>query len=207
MCQPVPRRRRRIRSSPWHSDAVSTETSATAPSIAPAPASTVDTLRRIDAANAAKIAADPGRAGICYRASGTGTDGVRTEITIRNHSLVVDEPPAVGGQNAAAGPPETALAALLACQVVTYRLWAAKLDVALEKVSIQAEGDLDVRGFFGIDDSVRAGFGAVRVRVRLDGPAGEQRYRELQQAVDAHCPVLDVFRGATPVETTLVFDE
>lgn len=164
---------------------------------------TAENLRRISAANATKIADDPGRSTVRYRASGTGTDGVRTEITIRDHKLVVDEPPAVGGENAAAGPPETALAALLACQVVTYRLWAAKLDVPLDTITIDAEGELDVRGFFGLDDSVRAGFGAVRVRVRLEGPAGEQRYRELQEAVDAHCPVLDVFRGVTPVETVL----
>ncbi len=31
-----------------------------------------------------------------------------------------------------------------------------------------------------------------------------QRYRELAEAVDAHCPVLDLFRNPVPVERTLV---
>ncbi|MGQ0576932.1 MAG: OsmC family protein [Pseudonocardia sp.] len=163
-----------------------------------------DNLRRIAAANADKLATQPERAVVRYRAGGTCGEGVRSEITIRDHHMVVDEPPAVGGRNAAPGPPETALAALLGCIVVTYRLWAAKLEIPLDTITVEAEGDLDVRGFFGIDDSVRAGFGAVRVRVALDGPAGEQRYRELQEAADAHCPVLDLFRGATPVTTELV---
>lgn len=163
-----------------------------------------DTLRRIADGNATKIAGDPGRATVRYRAAGTGTDGVRSEITVRGHRLVVDEPPAVGGQDAAPNPPETALAALLACQVVTYRLWAAKLGVPLDDIQIEAEGDLDVRGFFGLDDGVRAGFGDVRVRVELSGPARPERYRALQEAVDGHCPVLDLFRGATPVHTELV---
>ncbi len=31
-----------------------------------------------------------------------------------------------------------------------------------------------------------------------------ERYAELQRAVDAHCPVLDLSTAATPVETTLI---
>lgn len=162
------------------------------------------TLRRIVAATADKLTADPGRAVVHYRASGTGGEGVRADVTIGRHRLVIDEPPAVGGQNAAANPVEHALAALLSCQVVTYRLWAAELGIPLDDVAVEVEGDLDVRGFFGLDDAVRPGFGDVRVVVTLSGPAGAERYRELAAAVDAHCPVLDVFRNPTPVTTTVV---
>jgi uncharacterized OsmC-like protein len=161
-------------------------------------------LRRILDATGAKLAAEPGRAAIRYRAEGTGGDGMRSEIRIGRHEVLVDEPPSIGGGGAAPNPLETALAALLSCQVVTYRLWAAKLGVPLEGIRIDVEGDLDVHGFFGLDDAVRPGFGAVRVRVVLDGPAGPERYRELQDAVDEHCPVLDVFRGSVPVDTVLV---
>jgi hypothetical protein len=44
----------------------------------------------------------------------------------------------------------------------------------------------------------------VRVKVTLSGPAEPERYRELAAAVDAHCPVLDLFRNTTPVTTELV---
>jgi hypothetical protein len=40
--------------------------------------------------------------------------------------------------------------------------------------------------------------------VTLSGPAAPQRYQELADTVDEHCPVLDLFRTATPVTTTLV---
>lgn len=68
---------------------------------------------------------------------------------------------------------------------------------------ISIEGDLDVRGFFGFDEQTRAGFGGVRVAVRVSGPEAPHRYAELQAAVDAHCPVLDLFTNTTPVRTTL----
>lgn len=54
-----------------------------------------------------------------------------------------------------------------------------------------------------VDDAVRPGFGEVRLKVTLQGPAGEKRYREPQEAVDRHCPVLDLFSNPTSVVTTL----
>jgi uncharacterized OsmC-like protein len=158
-----------------------------------------EALRRVVAA-----AADSDRTGVVFRAAGGGTEGMRTDVRIRGHELTVDEPAGLAGGNAAPSPVETALAALLSCQVVTYRVWAARLGIPLDAVEAEVEGDLDVRGFYGLDDTVRPGFGAVRVRVRLRGPASDDDYRALQAAVDEHCPVLDVFRGATPVRTELV---
>ena len=86
---------------------------------------------------------------------------------------------------------------------MTYRFWAAKLGVQLDAVSVHAEGDLDVRGFFGLDPDARPGFGAVRLAVTLDGPESAERYRELRAAVDSHCPALDLFTNATPVSVDL----
>lgn len=150
--------------------------------------------------------ADPTRGRPVFRAAGTGSAGVRAEIRIGGHTMVADEGPALGGAQAGPNPVEYALAALLSCQVVTYGVWAAKLGVPLDEVVIDVEGDLDVRGFLGFDDAVRPGFGDVRLRVTLSGPAGPERYRELAAAVDAHCPVLDVFRNSTPVTIELNTD-
>jgi hypothetical protein len=59
-----------------------------------------------------------------------------------------------------------------------------------------------MQGFFGLDDAVRPGFNEVRLVIEVSGPETPQRYRELREAVDAHCPVLDLTRNATPVTTT-----
>ena len=130
-----------------------------------------------------------------------------TEVAVKvgsGHTFAVDEPEALGGANAAANPVEYALAALGSCQAITYQVWAAQLGVKLHKVEIGVDGDIDLRGFFGIDDGVRPGFNTVRIRVSLSGPESEARYRELAAAVDAHCPVLDLFRNSVPVRRELV---
>jgi uncharacterized OsmC-like protein len=162
------------------------------------------TIRSVIDATTAAVAEDPARAAALFRAEGAGGDGVRSEIRIGRHAVVVDEPPALGGADAAPNPVEAALAGLLSCQVVTYRFWAVELGIPLDDVSVQVEGDLDVRGFFGLDPAVRPGFGEVRVAVRLSGPASDEDYRRLHATVDEHCPVLDLFRNPTPVSTRLV---
>jgi uncharacterized OsmC-like protein len=67
----------------------------------------------------------------------------------------VDEPPALGGADSAANPVQYALASLGSCQAITYRFWAEQLGIAVDSVSVRAEGDLDLRGFFGVDETVR----------------------------------------------------
>lgn len=163
-------------------------------------------LNAISEATAQAVATDPAKAEVVFRASGTPTGTVGSVITARSHTVRVDEPPTLGGEDADANPVEVYLAALISCQVVTYRFWAQRLDVAVDDIAVTAEGDLDVRGFFGIDDSVRPGFRAVRVNVRITGPESAERYAELQRAVDAHCPVLDLSTGVTPVTTALELD-
>src|SRR5882724_3135988 len=162
------------------------------------------TLRGIIDATAAAVATDASRANVVFSAAGTGDDGVATDIQIGRHEVRVDEPPGLGGIDAAPNPVETALAGLLSCQVVTYRFWAAKLNIPLDDVRIETEGDLDVRGFLGLRDGVRPGLGAVRVKVRLTGSASPEQYEQLRAAVDQHCPVLDLFANPTPVSTELV---
>ncbi|MEU3475599.1 OsmC family protein [Rhodococcus sp. NPDC006774] len=149
------------------------------------------------------VQADAKNAQAVFRASATAHDAVASTVTLGKFSVEVDEPPALGGENKAANPVEYYLASLLSCQVVTYRVWAEKLGIVVDGIKAKAEGDLDVRGFFGFDDNVRPGFGEVRVVVTVTGPESRERYEELQKAVDDHCPVLDLTRNPTPIRTVL----
>src|SRR5262249_20262102 len=75
------------------------------------------------------VRTDPGRAAVRLRVEGIALDGVATEVRAGRHTLIVDEPPSLGGQGQAANPVQVALAALASCQVVTYRFWATRLGI------------------------------------------------------------------------------
>ncbi|MFM9378346.1 OsmC family protein [Gordonia sp. VNK21] len=169
------------------------------------PAPTPQTpLNGIVAATAEAVAAKPEAALAVIAADATAGEGVVSQVRARRFTLTVDEPAVFGGDDTAANPVEHYLAALLSCHVVTYRFWAQRLGVTVDGLTAHAEGDLDVRGFFGLDDAVRPGFGEVRVQVQITGPEPAARYAELHEAVQAHCPVLDLTANPTPVVTELV---
>jgi uncharacterized OsmC-like protein len=149
------------------------------------------------------IEADPANAAAAFAATGRLVGTTEIAVRARGHELTVDEPPALGGTDLGATPVEHALIALASCQAVTYRFWAAQLGIELDGLEVVAEGDLDVRGFFGFDDGVRPGFTSVRLKVIPSGPEPTERYQQLADAVDAHCPVYDLFSHATPIERTI----
>ena len=156
----------------------------------------------IDASSEA-IAADPANGRLSFTVDGELTGPTEVALRARGHEITVDEPPPLGGADGGANPVEHALIALASCQAITYRFWAGHLGLELDTVTVEVEGDLDVRGFFGIDETVRAGFGSVRLNVQISGPETSERYEELARAVDGHCPVLDLFRNPVPVERHL----
>jgi uncharacterized OsmC-like protein len=152
----------------------------------------------------ARIESEPRRADVTFRiTAGLGPDGLSCEVPVRHHALTVDEPKSIGGADLGPNPVEAALAALAGCQAITYRLWAAKLGVRVDRIEVEAEGDMDVRGYVGMEDAVRPGPRAVRLHVRLEGPEPPERYRELAELADAHCPLLDFTANPVPVERRL----
>ncbi|MFB6276984.1 MAG: OsmC family protein, partial [Halothece sp.] len=66
----------------------------------------------------------------------------------RNFTINTDEPEELFGTNTAANPQEILMAALNACMLVTYVDNASMLGIELEKIEIETEGMLDLRGVF-----------------------------------------------------------
>ncbi|GAA1741416.1 OsmC family protein [Microcella frigidaquae] len=180
----------------------------TAPSASPSvPEVSADerAARLIEAGSAwgARIGADPTTAQLTYRVSGEGEGSVASSIRAGKHTFLVDEPGALAGDDVAASPVEYALGALISCQIVVYRLYAQGLGIEVDDIRIDAEADLDARRLFGIDETVRAGFSDVRLTITITGPESDERYQQLREVVDAHCPVLDLFANPTPVSAVV----
>jgi len=160
-------------------------------------------LTEAGAAWGSRITADASAAQLAYRVRGVGQGAVATTISAGKHEFVVDEPAALAGDDVAASPVEYALGALISCQVVVYRLYAQALGIVVDDIAIDATGQLDARTLFGIDGGPRAGFTSIDLAITITGPETEERYNELRAAVDAHCPVLDLFANPTPVTASV----
>src|SRR5262252_9730801 len=103
---------------------------------------------------------------------------------VRRHFEVdVDEPYELLGQNSAPNPQEMLMTALNACIMVGYVAGAAVKGITLEKVEIETAGELDLRGFLGIDSSVAPGYEAIRYTVRIKGAGTPQQFQEIHENV------------------------
>ena len=106
----------------------------------------------------------------------------------RIHTFVIDEPKELLGEDTAANPQEYLMGAMNACIMNTYVIAAAMKGVRLESVMMETEGELDLRGFLGIDKNVIAGYKDLKYRVRLKGDGTKAQYDDIHKAVVATSP-------------------
>lgn len=129
--------------------------------------------------------------------------GMRAEGRFGRHVVIVDEPKAFGGEDNAANPAEMLLAALGASLSVTLRCHAALLDIAVDKITVELAGNLDIRGFFHADPAIRSGFQDIKLKVSVESQATPEQLARLLRVTDHGCPILDTCRGATPISIEL----
>jgi uncharacterized OsmC-like protein len=116
----------------------------------------------------------------------------------REFSISVDEPPELLGQNTAPNPQELLMAAFNACIMVGYVATAAVMGVHLTSAEIETEGELDLRGFLGIDENVKPGYDSIQYTVRLTGDGTKEQYQAIHENVLKTSP--NFFNIARPVE-------
>jgi len=130
-------------------------------------------------------------------------NGLTADIEDGGWKLVADEGRDLGGDGRGPDPGVFTRAALGSCLAIGYVMWAAMFDVVLDSVEVTVEADYDARGLFGIDDSMPAGWSAVRYTTKISSPATEQRIRELIEYADGHSSLLDGFQRAVPITGTI----
>lgn len=124
----------------------------------------------------------------------------------RHFEIAADEPGELLGKNSAPNPQEVLMAALNACMSVGYIANAAAMGIKVEKLEIQTEGQLDLRGFLGIDESVKPGYEEVRYTVTLRTSAPKEQVEELHRLVMKTSPNFSNFASAIRMVPTLVVE-
>jgi uncharacterized OsmC-like protein len=106
----------------------------------------------------------------------------------RRFSIDIDEPHELGGSNRFANPQEHLIAALNACMMVGYVAQCAVRGITLESLAIETDGEIDLRGFLGIDPAVAQGYENLNYTVRIKGDGTKQQFAEVHEAVMATSP-------------------
>jgi len=120
----------------------------------------------------------------------------------RLFTLVADEPELLLGRDEGANPVEYLLHALAACVTTSMIYHAAAKGIRIEAVESSLEGDVDLRGFFGIDPGVRNGYQEIRMKLKIKADASDDEIQELGRLGPSFSPVFDSITRGVPVAVT-----
>jgi uncharacterized OsmC-like protein len=144
---------------------------------------------------------DPAASLVTLRASGEGAEEVVScSVDLGRAIQQAEAHPGVGGPGAGACSGDLLLGALAACAQLTCQMVAEAMGIETRRLGVEVEGDLDLRGTLGIDRSVPAGFGEIRLRFDVDAPgAAPEDIAGLIEKTERYCTVLQTLRQPPPV--------
>ncbi len=152
-----------------------------------------------------------------FRAKNRWMDGPHNTTTINDFdgagqthnrsqpfSLETDEHPVLLGTEKGPNPAEYTLTALAGCLTSTLIYHASARGIVIDEIETSLSGDVDLRGFLGMDDSVRNGYQQIQVEFKIKADAPQEKLQELVELAQQRSPVFDIISHPTPVCIKLV---
>ncbi|MEP0546154.1 MAG: OsmC family protein [Rhodothermales bacterium] len=132
----------------------------------------------------------------------TPAAGFRTGVAIRQHTLVADEPIAVGGTDEGPTPYDLLGAALGTCTAMTLRMYADRKEWPLEGITVHVEHDRLHAQDCAACETKEGKIDRLRRTITLDGALDDaQRTRLL--AIADRCPVHRTLESEIVIATEL----
>ena len=104
-----------------------------------------------------------------------------------------------GGTNEGPNPGVYGRAAVGSCLAIGYGMWAARLGVPIDALSVEIQADYDVRGELGVADDVAPGYLGMRYIVTVESSAAEADILRVLDTADRHSSWRDDIARAVPI--------
>lgn len=117
----------------------------------------------------------------------------------KSFTVEADHPEVFAAHDNAPTPVEIVLSALASCLTAGVAAVAQRRGIQLHSVKASLEADMDLFGILGIDDDVRNGFGAIRIRFDIVADASEEDVRALVAQSQKRSAVFDIVTNPTAV--------
>jgi uncharacterized OsmC-like protein len=149
-------------------------------------------LRAIQKPYKEKYRSEPGSAQITLKAQGSQTDTpMSCSVDIGRAIYKAQAHNGVGGSGTAACSGDLLLGALAACAQITCQMVATAMGIATNRIEVNVEGDLDLRGTLGISKEALVGFEAIRVSFGIEAPdASAEQLVALREKTEQYCVVM-----------------
>jgi uncharacterized OsmC-like protein len=173
----------------------------------------VDTTRLQETVSSVKAAPELGRFKFQIANRWIGAGETRSEVKPfygcgQDHShktvfhLAADEPDILLGRDKGANPVEHLLHALVSCITTSMVYHAVARGIAIEQVESSLDGDLDLRGFLGLDPTIRNGYQHIRLKLRIKAQGTDEQFQELSNLGPTFSPVYDSLLKGVPISVS-----
>ncbi|WP_435067451.1 OsmC family protein [Haloplanus sp. C73] len=153
-----------------------------------------------------KYESDPEAAQLTISATGDeAADATTCSVEVGQAMYEAELHEGAGGSGTAACSGDLLLGALAACSQLTAQAVIENFGVDAD-VSVQVEGDLDLRGTMGVAD-VPVGFQDIRLDVTLSGDIDPETAASIRDATERFCVVYQTLVETPGVETEWTFEE
>lgn len=142
---------------------------------------------------------------VTMKAHGDVVHHARTDVSVRDLTVTIDEPTERGGTNLGATPTETLVTALIGCTTVVSHRIADRLGITLENMSVDVDADFDRRGVMQ-EEHLTVPFPKMDLRITVTSAAPEEQIEQLKEDLKKFCPISNVIRqsGTDLTETWTV---
>ena len=141
-----------------------------------------------------------------FRITSTGKNfqmGGQTVERREAFTLVSDYPDEMGGMSNGPTVCEMCMASIASCISQTIVAYATMMDIKLDSIRIETEGDVDVRGFTGVSEKVRPGAQEFRMNIHLESlTASKEQLEKLYELGKKFSPAIDTLTHGTTIKTT-----
>ena len=120
-----------------------------------------------------------------------------------DYTIPADEPIALLGTDTAPNPQMLLYAALNSCVLNTFVVNAAAKGIRIDSLRFDLEGDLDLRGFLGIDGSINPGYDELTLVCRVKGNGTKEQYQQCLEAGTRYSPNFQSISRAVAVNYRL----
>ncbi|WP_067726525.1 OsmC family protein [Oceanobacillus damuensis] len=125
----------------------------------------------------------------------------------RDFSFEIDEPNQLLGKDSKPTPQEYLLGGLGACMLVGYTVGASVKGIKLEKLEINIEGGLDLRGFLEVNPNSPIGMTDIKYNIVVKGNGSEKDFQEIHKKVVETSPNRATLANPVNIRSELIVEK
>lgn len=132
---------------------------------------------------------------VTLKVSGHAPSHARTDVSVRDLSVVIDEPIERGGTNLGPSPTEYAYISLMGCTTSISNKCAKSLGIDIGELEYEMEVDFDRRGVLLMEE-VDLPFPEIRMTVKVHGAASDEEIAKVAEETAKYCAISKLFEAA-----------